>query len=337
MTLMMDERGTCVIGRIPCAFAPPTKRGERGTHYVAVQLGANSSIRNVWCECQALHGEGIQAMHEMGDGSDTCYAGVEAFNFILRTLRNPEIGYIDFAEHIKKSVELFAVGSENPYSVLHQALAQAGFGAQKVRYDRINSRVNLNTLPVSRHLFKHQQMTKVANQVAAQLCKHDVLVDRGVNHHEVQNHVVAEKVYPKAFIIEERYIYKVFIANNRHLFPNVDESEDTLATVAKFERPLHGSRDIIGVRTPEGKWNVDTDLIRAWAADHTSLVGGPRDVGHCYFCESSFDRMSKHISGAKHGERVLEVTKLALKATSRMGLQMINNPRHRSVFFKDAK
>jgi hypothetical protein len=93
----------------------------------------------------------------------------------------------------------------------------------------------------------------------------------------------------------------------------------------------------LAIRDPKtGTWYMDNDRILAFASRNHNCGTGQGTVSDrtCIFCGESYERMSKHLQGAKHKERVLEVVKLVCKATTPTGLRMINNPKHKSAFFR---
>jgi hypothetical protein len=83
----------------------------------------------------------------------------------------------------------------------------------------------------------------------------------------------------------------------------------------------------------DGDWIINEDRIKDWARKHDQPTGLQIIVpGECFFCKESFIKNARHLSSAKHIDNVVGLFKLACRASSRSGLQFINNPRYRATF-----
>lgn len=86
-------------------------------------------------------------------------------------------------------------------------------------------------------------------------------------------------------------------------------------------------------------WNVDIDSTKSIASRILTPDYEDRDAldartNFCVFCQKQLTRPSKHLSGAQHLSRVTDIVKLVCKGLSPQGIRLINNPKHRSVFFR---
>lgn len=300
----MPAASTIVHELVPCAFAKPHK-GKPGVHKVTVVLDANGGVSHLGCECQVLHGENAKAIYELEEGNsviDTCFATLAE---VRRTVRD----------------------LEEPSNKLPESLQEILQRTSTLRNDRREKRTRL-TYQLSPREQKLQALTRVANKVANAVLKLPAVYNVGRFATRVQNQVKHERVYAPIVSI----------------IPSLNDSVTTALYLLGDHLVMHG--------VPGGSsWElskVDEDLLRN-NVKHIYTLGGSdsysrlADIGplhkggphSCIFCGETFDRPSRHTAGAAHADRVINLVKLVLRATSRLGLQMLNNPRHRTAFIKD--
>lgn len=298
-----------LVQRLPCAFAP-TVQGKMGTHYAMVLLDKDNNVLYVGSECEAKHGDGVQALHELGDQDSTlCYVATSAFKKALSALHAHKGQHLDSVSMFPKDANLL-----NGYM---RSMFNSVWDMSCDKHNKRFAAFMLGHMP--HRLRRRDAMQKTVNHVTSSLlCLAPKLIDVGRMRGPATRTVVSEPVYHTIFEVicndvdEKKFIYKMGFVDG----------------------------DVFAVRE-DGQWTVHEDVVKHWAESHHTIRdfrvkhgGYSRPAEKCLFCNETFTRMSKHTQGGKHIDRVLEVAKLTCKATSRMGLQMINNPKTRSVFIK---
>ena len=87
-------------------------------------------------------------------------------------------------------------------------------------------------------------------------------------------------------------------------------------------------------RKYDGSWEMYEQNIKDYAKVAHCFKDKHSISSTCSFCGGTYKRMSKHTYGAKHIARAVEIVSLLCKATTPTGLKMINNPKHKSAFFR---
>lgn len=288
---------TVVHEAVPCAFARPHK-GQIGTHTVSVVLDKQGGVISLGCECLSKHGENARAMHALDEGAqdDTCYAVLTEVHRTIRVLDEP---------------------SKKLPDALRATLGRASTLRQERQGDRLVYDWALNA-----NERQSRALTKVANKVANSVLKLPRAYDVGNHSLRVETLVKQERLYAPIFAIEpvggpNRQLY---LMGDYHVVTGVPGQlgwelnklqEDALRTQAKHFYSLSPSAYTMHV----------TNALQLESI--------------CVFCGETFDRPTRHTAGAAHADRVVNLAKLVLRATSRLGLQMLNNPRHRTAFIKD--
>jgi len=296
---------TALVERLPCAFAPSVD-GKMGTHYAMVLLDKKGNVIYVGSECEHKHGEGVQVLHEMGDQDSTlCYVVTAAFRKALRTLHDHPDAVLNEKDHRPKDANIL---TGHMWQMFSKVFSDSIEKHNKHVYER-------TVCDWSRHDFRLAALQRTVNQVTGSLLGLPKTIETGSwpGKGTVLGATVVEQVeYPLVLDVKYSECYTMHFHNWSRSFATREA----------------------------GSWTVDEDAIKSFAKDnHTTFERAGRfsklyDERRCLFCAEDFQRMSKHTQGARHIDRVLEIAKLACKATSRMGLQMLNNPRTRSVFIK---
>lgn len=321
--------GSCVVEQVPCSFAK-SRNGKAGTHYAMVLLSPEGSVLHVSSECERKHGPGIQAFHELGH-KGTCYTVTEAFSHMLQQVN---------AEGL--------LGARPPAPppevppILRKVLESAWISARALH----NGRVMLkdSKKPVS---MKVAALQNAVDRVSYSLLNLQPVIDTGGMSDRV------EPVYQKKQAVYHPVFHvKAVEFLDFHLKPFESETGITIAapgvytTLAFDAESLYSAiavRDQLSTgESAPGSWAFSQRVATRWAScNYTTFADKElRQLelpvkGWCVFCGEQYDRMPRHISGAKHLDRVLEVANLVCKATTTTGLKMLNNPRHRSVFIRE--
>lgn len=342
--------GAVVVERLPCAFAPLGKNGEPGTHYAMVLLDNQNNVVYVGSECEHKHGEGIQAIYEMGGYSgDVCFAAADAFRKGLRTIHQAKGSIISYREEPK--------GDGLP-SILKRVLRSVWQDAADKHNTRIKEQNSVqwpDDLPG--RSFKIKALQNALDRTLASILKLPALPD---NWKESRVDVLPESRvdvlpeerikftnvrWPRIFTIEDRFFSKhevQYEMTDKSVINGVKLEGDENRIVmypSGFSMP---KSKIFAVRDEQSRWSFDADRLKSWAQNHHNPFTD--EISHalkldihryCVFCQAEFDRMSRHTSGGKHIDRVVEIAQLGCKATTKLGLKLLNSPKHRSVFIKD--
>lgn len=333
--------GTWVVEQIPCAFAKPNADGTSGTHYAMVLLGKNGDVIYVGSECEHKHGAGIQAMHELGGGG-TCYAVSQRFSNILHRLSLAKGTSVraDISNEFTGEIT-----SELP-PTMAQLLKNVWFTSASMH----NKRAAAESLEPRFHSDpKVRGLQQTVDRVTYSLLKLAPIVDIGRHADRILTPEKRELRYRSVFNVDQRICYNpsdvegfkqntditVPVNVPRICLSTIDWDRSSAVTVlAVRDQDSHGE-------SAPGKWTLSTQAVQKWANhNHTAFSAGEcLELGikrnYCIFCGDTYDRMNKHVQGAKHIDRVVEVAGLVCKATSSLGLKMLNNPKHRTAFIKD--
>ncbi len=328
-----------VVERLPCTFAKPNPDGSPGTHYAMVLLDKGGNVLYIGSQCEHENGEGIQALHELGEANDTCFTSSAAFRTVLSK--------IHAAKGDALPMEPNGAWYPNIPPLLGTTLKAVWATGQQKHNDRTAKyRLSLTEPPD----LKLDSMRHVMDRVMFNVLGLDPQVSHGRHQDRVHNtsFVKNEVTYQRIFQIRRKYFSQEELRrsyDDGHVLDGVklEPGTHTVLCLGRDEGVIFAIRDVAGL----GKWSFDPEPVKRWAGENYTVFNNEQKkvLGHspqngkdyCIFCGDWFERMSRHVSGAKHIDRVVEVAKLACLATSRTGLKMLNSPRHRSAFLKDRK
>lgn len=334
--------GAWIVEQVPCAFAKPGRNGEPGTHYVMVLLDKNKNVMYVGSECEHTHGDGIQALHELSEGNTTtCFKSSTAFRAGLGAIHNSK------GVQINSSKQQELVNAQLPH-MLNAALESVIRTCVKKHNTRVQEQAELsngyiilgNATSADR---KNDLMQRVANKVIYHAVNLKPLVTVGKNRGDTPvppelyqkrdvNYVPIVRIYSRKLqSYEYDGIFQYVPSEER---PTNDQTFVTMMLSGGYEAELVAAQD-----PRNGRWHINDSLVRRWAKqnhtcfnhDRSKAFGVSTDT--CIFCQEKFSRMSRHMDGARHQNRVMELIQLATRATSRTGLRLLNNPRHFSAFY----
>lgn len=298
-----------LVERLPCAFAP-TVNGKMGTHYAMVLLDKEDNVLYVGSECEHKHGEGVQALHDLGGDATLCYVATAAFKKALAALHASK-QQIDIKADYPKDASLL----KNYMRVTFNSVWEHACMKHNQRF--VSSMFGNPGFEMRRQIAMQQTVDRVAASLLSLPPKD---IDRG-------RFVPGGSITTPGFCVKQVPVYpEVFTCRC------VSNQDTGVVYTLEFKNGVDTF-----ARREGGAWVVNEDYIKQWAKEHFTVSTIPqpgKGPKKCLFCAEQFERMSKHTQGARHIDRVLEVTKLVCKATSRMGLRMLNNPRTRSTFIK---
>lgn len=305
----MSRVETCITQRVPCAFAP-TKNGRVGKHTVTVVLSNFNELLSLSCECLKRNGPAVQAIHEMGNEYDTCYSVVASFENMVSYIKESDSLLDD-----KSILTQLRLSHQTMLQVAAEAIWKHAVNVHNERIKQPQAADSVRKLHQSR-LRKMAMLTKIANRVASKAMGLEPEVHHG--HGTI-------RVQPSSYVISETRYYQLF---DVRIVPMDNDITSFIMTIGSDRLPF-------ARRSPAGVWDCfGTDELSDWASRHNSWSN--TDLGasptRCTFCAESFDRISRHIAGAAHITRVLDIANHVLRATSRFGLQMLNNPNHQHIF-----
>ena len=312
---------SAVVERLPCAFATAVN-GKMGTHYAMVLLDKKANVIYVGSECEDKHGEGIQAFHDMGDGQqDTCYIAAAAFRKALAKLRyKGGLGHLVDVPREARQLPLVLEGVFN--KVWEQAV------------NRHNERYSVR---VGSELYEQSSKLRVLEHTVNRVACNVLDIAPGVHHGnfperiQKQHLVLGGDTYPPVFNVVLSAL-GTDTCCGAHWYEKLGAGPHPMLYFWDHSIP-------VAVRY-KGSWVLAEDAIKAWAVEHCEVTSVRRHVPYqdprraCIFCKEEFKRMSKHLVGAKHIDQVVNLVKLVCKATTRMGLHMLNDPRQRHVFIR---
>lgn len=304
-----------VVERVPCAFAKPKSGEPMGTHYTVVIFDKNQSVLYVGSECEHVHGESVQALHEMG--GQTCFSITAKFRAALgrvNTLRGQSISTY--------KNDLGELQDVSP-------LMRAAFNTTKNQMINVhNERVQPTKKEVSANIVALQ---KLVDKLTQQMLSLPLVIDEGRHKQNVTTSQKQEVKVPRVLKVEE-HTYTYAFDHAGMLFPSGSYLRLSPANdYETFAIKEHG----VG-----GRWLVDEQKVRQFANNNHTSIATPELDGlkisksKCVFCGETYERMSKHTHGLKHKNRVVDVVKLVCKAISPTGLRMLNNPRYSATFFR---
>lgn len=321
-----------VVDRVPCAFAKPNRDGSPGTHYTLVIFDKNQSVLYVGSECEHKHGEGVQALHEMGGGNEaTCFRVTASFSNALNTIkkqRGKAISRYDDAPRLQAGSPL-----------LGQTF-QVAWSAMRDKHNKRAESSDSSGDPYPTFGMKGIMLDNVVRRVSASMLNLPAKVTCGRGKSFDASPCSSISYAPVFRVVETTF---------RH-----DTVFGEIVVPAGSTRLALTTNDSISsfLAVREGnQWHIDSDFVKRVASrNHNTIENfekhgwssllrehlGPKIHAdeYCIFCAESFTRMSKHLKGGRHINRVSEVVALVTRATSSTGLRMINNPRHRNVFIR---
>ncbi|NJL54088.1 hypothetical protein HC928_02230 [bacterium] len=286
------------------------------------------------CECLERGNEGIQFLHEENPNKPTCYAWVAAVEEMLRELRNTKrLDYYihrDRPQAIMKNHGVDKIPGMSCDSV-RKLLSSVWIACQEQSAAR--GRTNFRPGPVP---YKQRTLERAVNRVACTMLNIKPLhrVGDKVSQDALQNDLApVHTAYAPVFAVELNYASST--AYSRIPGVNADVPVDFVL------RTTSQTINTVAVRQRD-KWFVDRDNCKKLAKEvHGLGVWATFAIGDkaitretCVFCNDSFARMSKHLSGAKHIDRFVEVVNMVCRASSTTGLRMLNNPKHRGTFLR---
>lgn len=338
--------GAWVVEQVPCSFAKPDSYGRLGTHYSMVLLDKNHNLLYAGSECEHKHGEGVQAIHEMSGGKDSCYTSSEAFRHALSLIH--EGGNLpDNLPETASTKSLPPTLAGVLRAVWTMAVKKHNERSTARMWERVAERRNSGG--------KLAALQGAVDRVTASLLGIHPRVDHGRNQERVHNTSFAktELIYPQVFRVVQRYLNAggvEVLKDDSGINLPPDGGTFTMMEFVHRSQPegvIFAVRDFNEKGEPApGKWAFSKEAVRGWAHTHHTVFDAmqteqfkvaaqKKDHGRCIFCGEDYDRMFRHIKGAKHGDRVVEVAGLVCKATTRLGLKMLNDPHHRTAFIKD--
>jgi len=288
-----------LVEKVPCSFAKPDKHGGVGTHFTMVLTNKAGHIMYVGSECEQKHGDSVEFFHS--EGSATCFKVTAAFREALASIKNTK-GVANYAP------DVVLPSSKN--------LKYAINSAWEVMKAAHNSRISADyTLPLKQVALQNT-VTKLANHL---MTLPKVKLAEDTSETVKRTALVTPLVVMNDLGYSPEFQYRLCPADNT------------------------GIR--LALRRYDGSWDVQDDRVLSFAERNADCVNWPVEQSKhhgkvrstntvCSFCGGTFERMSKHLAGAKHKNRVLEIVRLLCKATTPTGLKMINNPKHRSAFFR---
>lgn len=304
---------SAVVASVPCSFAPKDSRGNPGLHKVVVLLDKDGAIQHLTCECLQKHGDGVQAILDLSGGDTTetlCVAQLEPFNKLINMLRRS-----------RRSVTLPGVQFDQTMfhpllkaafnNIFTQANEKHAARAAWVRYFGLKLRPDTSCVKAS-------MFQRLINQLVS---KHV-----GIVPFVTENALGREVEYPALFTVKNKtditvegspVMFTLLLRNHEV----AEYSNNTWTQNEEEIRKLAAQHHHFLPRASAGEWTWKDNKPIKYDED-------------CLFCGTSFDRMSRHIQGAKHADNVIATVALACRATTRAGLKMLNNPRHRPVFLK---
>lgn len=317
---------SAVVERVPCAFAKPNPDGSVGTHYTVVLFDNKQNIMYVGSECEHKHGESVAALHEMG--GTTCFEITAKF----RT----ELGKVKANKGVRVSHDPYR-GDSKLSGV--GPLMEAAFSTAKSRMVKVhNNRVSTSEPRFKVFTQKGPMLQRIVNKLTGNMLSLQGKVNLGNKAERTNTHVIQEQQYPSVFRVSETEVNEF---SSTLCAGTVDQPVAGHVPPGLYLTlsPSNNNECIFAVRDAKGQWLIDEDRVKRYAntgnnpiEDSSSKWG--ISTKQCVFCNAHFERMSKHTQGAKHKDRVLEVVKLVCKATTPTGLRMVNNPRHKSAFFR---
>lgn len=329
-----------VVDRVPCAFAK-SKDGTTGTHYAMVLFDKNQNVMYVGSECEHIHGPGVQALHEMSDGnSPTCFKVTDAFSKALNQTK---------AHHMKKMHPYGAPNDlKNNSQLIQSALKMAWERTVSVHNKRYAA---LPEVEYSNNLSaKEQMMQRAINRVTQRYLNIPLLFNNGRKSSNLQHPPqISEVVRPQIFTLRSRVL-------------SYDMQPEGMAEpIPAGQRilGLHPAEDesvMWAVRTENTDWQILHYRIRECSRNVWAGVAGPGNIelndngvtfrqlmarknrdshqrqDHCVFCGKSFDRITRHLQSRPHQDAVKAAIEMACRASSPVGLRMLNNRRFSSIF-----
>lgn len=327
-----------VVDRVPCAFAKADRNGNPGTHYTLVIFDKNSNVLYVGSECEHKHGEGIQALHELTAGnSKTCFSVTSTFRKALGVIKDDfkNRTYNEYSrEHQAKKPRMNDCSPilSKAFDIAWESMT-AQHNKRARQFEEDSAAAYVTRFPVfGKKALKYQL---VADMLTSRIMNLPVRPDIGNHASRVSDHATSGVERLRLFEVgETTFNYAVTVPTAS------GESREFMPGTYLVLRPAVSSR-IMAVRANDGKWYVDRVAVREYASDEHCFhsqehgtFGRNISSSRCLFCNEVFQRMTKHTHGNKHVSRVLEVLGLLTKAMSPTGLRMLNNPRHKTTFFR---
>jgi hypothetical protein len=315
------KASSVVVERVPCSFAKAS-HGKIGTHYTVVIFDENKKLMYVGSECEHKHGEAVQAMHEMG--GTTCFSVTARFRAALNeaTSSQKSLTHLRHNREYKKLENCPLLNAA--FEVVHDTMVLT----HNKRWMEKTPRSKFVHFPV-----KGPALQQIADKLTSKMMSLPEIAFRGNYANRLDPGYAAGKVdtlRPRVFHFSE------FTVANSLEFSTEILSPGNYLMLSSHETP--SEYDALAVRKPNGQWLVDRERVWSFARNSWNPLQDTRQWGishnRCIYCGETYHRMSRHVQGARHKERVLELINMVCRATSPTGLRMINNPHHRSVFFR---
>lgn len=334
-----------VVERLPCTFAKPKPDGSAGTHYAMVLLDKNGNVLYIGSQCEHENGEGIQALHELGEANDTCFTSSAAFRKILGKIHAS-------TDHLGELSKVLTVEDTLP-PMLRTAMGRVWNEAANKHNKRRMSALADMIIAADRQDLHIQGLNRILNRVVYNILNLHPMIDHGAHQDRVHNTSFAknELKFERIFQIRRRPFSEHDL---KYTYPDgqvingvkLKEPGNHVVMVINNRNDIGPSDNIFAVRDIKpGAWSFDPEPLKRWASDNYTVFNNMQKAAmglsakdgkdYCLFCGDWFERMSRHIGGGKHIDRVVEVGALACKATSHTGLKLLNNPRYRTAFIKD--
>lgn len=303
---MSDKVASIVIEKVPCAFAPVLKDGSIGLHEIKAVFGHKGEILRVHSECQSIHGAGIDGIYELAQESGAqqplCYNAIRDVYENFETMRAlGDQGLIISVGDLKQE-------SPKPGSVFHHAV-QAAFACA------VNDHNTRHTDNRRSDILLPARFERKIERLYYKLTQFDHIVQT------ISRNALKTSYVP----------FKVTLGEGTDL----DKRQVCL-------RSRRDNRILATRAAATGAWVLDQDVVKSFAStrenirriDRRGTKTHPNKEEECIFCGESFSRLSKHTSGAKHLQHVIDFVNLLCKALSPAGLRMLNNPKYKDVFLR---
>lgn len=350
MTFFQNENiHSVVVDRVTCNFAKPTSEGKPGTHYTVVMFDKKKNVLYVGCECEHMHGESIAALHEMSGSDGTCFKVTQAFKDALNFTKNHKNKPID--RYGRQQPKLSGV---SPF--LSNALETAFVNILDVHNKRVQPAVE-SSFPLTGVYGDLLQNT--IDRLTTNFLNLPTIQEKGKHEGRLQDGPQHKYVTrPRLFTLRDRkrdYVQTCYMYDERgnalergplgeddknppfviepgvpHLVLTPTENAQTVLAVKVKGRPWHICNEVIA-QTSEHLYSGFTSDCH-WAKIIDSQRHVPRNETYCVYCNRSFKRMSKHVKSEPHRRAVRDTVCFVTRATSSMGLRLVNDRRNRETF-----
>jgi hypothetical protein len=315
-----------VTERVKCAFAPATKDGEYGTHYVVLMRDKKDNLLYVSCECEEGHGTALIAGMDTEEG-DTCFSYVSKLRSSISGVGKKHHGSNPHYDH------------NGNQTMLSRVVYALGANAETVRTKRKrqtsgpyfgNSFTGLSEQALGRALALSRAVERVTDTAgrylvvpwATETKTPDMSIPEGGHLPTYTVHTCQRGEFKRrpllAFINNEWRIRKTYVLAEWDRIAPPD--------VPPPGAEQWGGRHEWGVPFPKDSKYIDGDAL-SWALENLAESNNSLTVasktanagGRCQICRKNYDRISRHINSATHLKDVfnhlVKITKLIGSST----------------------